>query len=437
MSSKVLTFSPIDTEQQKKLQPASLNYECKVMELVNGKEMQTDDETGFMFHQYAQTAPKEITSKGKKMVFGSSSRNYMKVPIFTDQTSCLEFEKQINFYDDEFAENRATIFGKFDKLYTHMRSVKEPKEADDLDAEVDPEKASRPKFNSVKMRFEMSWNYYLNGQLLDEENQNLARTAFFNARKNKQDPTTVSVKLHFTDDNGVRTTKEVSFADIKNTNENKTDKIVQEKDKILTRVMHRRPDNIPADAKPVAECTEEELVQYYGQGELVHVNTPEDLDKYYKHGCHVRLVYKPLKIYAQRNKNAEGKRNCSYIFEIKFIDIVNTRQNTTSNVSNKKYEHYVFGSRNSTTETTTEYSQPKTTNKNQSVKVVKDDTEEDEKEDNDENDVDGEEQEEQDDVEEDEEDEEEEPVVVTKSKSRSKVVVEEPVKTKTVSRKTK
>ena len=59
-----LIFNPISFEEQKKQQPESLNYETTVMEMQDGKPVPTDDETGFMLHQYSQLAPKEI-KKGR------------------------------------------------------------------------------------------------------------------------------------------------------------------------------------------------------------------------------------------------------------------------------------------------------------------------------------------------------------------------------------
>ena len=455
---KELIFAAINFEEQKKQQPESLNYETSVMEMQDGKPVPTDDETGFMLHQYSQLAPKEI-KKGDKIIasYKSSQRNYIKVPIFPDQQACLELEEQINMYDDALDENLPAIFAKFDKLYTHVRSVKEPKEADDLDV-VDPDKPVRPKLKSVKMRLEMGWNYYVDGLLLDEENSSAAKNAFFNARKQKIDPKNVSVSLTFTDEEGNVTKRDVKFSDPKETD--KSGKIVQEKDKILTMIMHRRPETIPADAKPVEECSEKELVKYYGQGEMIKINTPEDLDKYYKNGCHIRLVYKPLKVYAQRNKNTEGRRNCSYIFELKLIDIINTKQQMASSGVNKQYEHYKFGRRSGkhvndneetneqieTHTTHTTHTTPTTPIKTISNKVTKQVVVEQE------NEVDGEEQEETAEVEaeaeaedvegetEEVEVEEEEPVVITKpvrGRVGAKVVVEEAsVKVKPVVRKT-
>jgi len=439
---KQLVFSPINFKEQKEKQPESLNYEATVYELKNGKTIPTNDETGFMYHKYAQFVPKEI-KKGEKLIasFKSSQRNYIKLPIYPDQSACLDFEKQINTYDDALEENRELVLSSYDKLYTHVRSVKEPKETDELD--IDPNKPPKEKFNSVKMRLEMGWNYYLDGQLLDEHNSAVAKKAFFDARKNKVDPKNVTVSLTFTDEDGNETKRDVKFADSKD--KVITNKIVQEKDKILTTVKYRHPESIQENAKEVDKCTEDELSEYYGESEIVKINTPEDLDKYYRNGCYIRLVYIPLKIYAQRNKNTEGKRNFSYIFEVKVIEIVNTKQNKNSNEMNKQYENYKFGCRNtksghdekesspsqtkSTTTTTTTTSNTNKTNKKVVVQEVEEEEEQEvdgeEQEDQEEQEVEEQEDQEEQEVEEqDEQDEEveEEPVVVTKNTKNSKKV---------------
>lgn len=413
---KELVFEPINFEEQKRIQPAALNYETHVRENKDGTVVDTHDETGFMFHQYSQFAPKEIKTADKIISYKPSQRNYIKTTIYPDQKSCLELEEQINAYDDALDENRAIIFGTYDKLFTHVRSVKEPKEADDLDASADPDKVAKPKYKSVKTRLQMGWNYYLDEQLLDSKNSGIVRNAFFDAKKKKVDPKNVVVKLTFKDEEEVEKTREVKIGDIK-----------QEKDKILTKVMFRRPQSIPADAKKVEECTEKELIKFYGKGEIVEINTSDDLDKYYRNGCYIRYVYEPEKIYAQRAKGEDGKRKCSYIFQIKLIDIINTKQYTTSTSSNIQYESYAFRRRGEEDETEEHASTPETTKPStKSTKQVVIEQEEDE--------IDGEEQEEQQD--EQDEQEEEEPVVETKPKGRGKVVVEE-TRTKTSVRKTK
>ena len=420
---KELVFEPINFEEQKKNQPGALNYETQVKEIKNGQKINTNEETGFMFHQYSQLAPREIKTQDKTISYKPSQRNYVKVPIYPEQKACLEYEEQINTYDDALDENREIIFGNYNKLFTHSRSIKEPKEADDLDATADPDKVSKPRYKNSKLRLEMGWNYYLDGELLDSKNAGIVRNSFFDAKKKKVDPKNVSVKLHYTDEEGTESTREVKIGDI-----------IQEKDKILTKIMFRRPQSIPSDAKKVEDCSEKELIKFYGKGQIVEINTPEDLDKYYRNGCYVSFVYEPLKVYAQRNKGEDGKRKCSYIFQLKLIDIINTKQHSTTANSNKQYENYVFKRRNGghaededEEEVEVKEEVKPATKSSKQIVVEK---EEDE--------IDGEEQEEhEEEVEQEEEEEEEEPVVETKgSKARGKVVVEQ-TKTKPVVRKTK
>jgi hypothetical protein len=425
-ATKELYFEPIDFEGQKRSQPGALNYETTVREIKNGKKVNTHEETGFILTQYSGLAPKEIKTAAKTISFKSHQRNFIKIPIIPEQQTCLELENQINRYDDALSENSDATFGTYKKLFTHIRSIKEPTATDDLDVSVNPDKPLRPKYKSCKLRLEMGWNYYLDEQILDDKNSSIVRNAFFDAKKRKVDPQNVVVKLNLTDDEGNEVKRDVKIGEIE-----------QVKDKILTKVMFRRPESIPEDAKPVEHCSEKELVKYYGKGEPITVNTPDELDKYYRNNCYIRVVYEPLKVYAQRAKGDDGKRKCSFIFQIKLIDIVNTRQHTNSSESNKQFEHYAFRSHvsdneiekeNDTTDTTTT-----TTTTTTAKKVVVDDDVDDvddvvkeEEEVVEEGEVDGEEQEEDDD----------EPVVETKAKGRSKVVVEQP-KTKPVIRKTK
>lgn len=426
-ATKELYFEPMNFEQQKKDLPGALNYETTVREIKNGKKVNTHEETGFILTQYSGFAPKEIKTQVKTISFKSHQRNYIKVPIIPEQQSCLELEEQINMYDDALHESSDATFGSFKKLFTHIRSIKEPKESDDLDAPTDSDKPLKPKYKSCKLRLEMGWNYYLDEQLLDDKNASIVRNAYFDAKKKKVDPQNVMVKLNFTDEEGNEVKRDVRIGDIE-----------QIKDKILTRVLYRRPDTIPDDAKPVEKCSEKELVKFYGKGETVIVNTPDDLDKYYRNNCYIRVVYEPLKVYAQRTKGDDGKRKCSFIFQVKLIDIVNTRQHTTSAGSNKQYENYAFRSRgdeeisDDKVEETTEIA-PEPVTKSSTKKVIVEESEEQEGDK-----VDGEEQEgeEVDGEEVDGEEEEDEPVVETKPTGRGKVVVEQS-KVKSVSRKTK
>jgi hypothetical protein len=397
-----------------------------------------------MFHQYSQFAPKEIKMKNKTIYIESSKRDWMKVPIFPDQEACLEVEEQINMYDDALAENRSLIFGKFDKLYTHARSIKEPKEADELEAETaDPDKPVKPKFKSLRLKLDMVWNYYLDGERLDNSNSIEVKKEVSKALKNGLDKTklnSLTFKLSFKDEDGKESKRDVSMADIE-----------QRKD-INTKVFYRRPESLPSNVKKVEDCTEEELTEFYGKGELQDVSTPEQLDEYYKHGAYIRVIYAPQKVYAAKAKDDNGKRKFSYIFVCKSLDIINVKQQFTSTNNSAQYSNYKFG-RNKVSQMLIKEdgneehvpvlaAKPAKTKQVVVEQEVEADGEEQEEEAEAEAEADGEEQEAEADGEEQEEEEEEEdiPVVETKpvAKSKGKVVqVAEQPKTKVVARKTK
>lgn len=443
---KEIVFDPINFEDP--AQKQKLNFETKVWEIKNGKKVFTDEETNFMFHQYSQFAPKEIKMKNKTIYIESAKRDWMKIPIFPDQSACAEVEEQINMYDDALAENRSLIFGKFDKLYTHSRSIKEPKEADELEAETaDPDKPIKPKFKSLRLKLDMAWNYYLDGERLDNSNSIEVKKEVSKALKNGLDKTklnSLTFRLTFKDEDGKESKRDVSMADIE-----------QRKD-INTKVFYRRPESLPSNVKKVEECTEEELTEFYGKGELQDVSTPEQLDEYYKHGAYIRVIYAPQKVYAAKTKDDNGKRKFSYIFVCKSLDIINVKQQYSSANSSTQYSNYKFG-RNKVNqmlikEDSEEHVpvQAAKTTKSKQV-VVEQEQEEEEEVDGEEAEADGEEQEEAEVDEEEVEveveadgevDEEEEdiPVVETKpvAKSRGKVVqVVEQAKPKVAARKTK
>ena len=342
-ATKELYFEPINFEKQKKDYPGGLNYDTTVKAIENGRKVYALEETGFIQTQFSGFAPKEINAGGKTYSFESNQRSYIKIPLNPEQTTCLELEEQINMYDDALHENFETTFGSYSKLFTHIRSVKEPKEADELDSTVNPDAVVRPRYKSCKIRLHMGWNYYLNGVMLNDVNSEIVLKTFVEARKKKIDANTLSVQLNLVNaEDGTEQLKEVRMKDIK-----------QVKDKILTKVFYRRPETIVEGAKKVEDCTEDELDFYYGANSQVAVNVPDDLDKYYRHGCYIRLVYQPLKVYAQRNKGDDGKRKCGLIFEVGRIDIINTRQHSSSVGLGHMYENYVFKKTNVRNEAST------------------------------------------------------------------------------------
>lgn len=440
---KELVFDPINYEDP--VQKQKLNYETKVWEMKNGKKVFTDEETRFMFHEYSQFASKEVKMKNKTIVIESNKRDWMKLPIYPDQQACLEVEEQINMYDDALAANRSSIFGKYDKLYTHSRSIKEPKEADELEAETaDPTKPVKPKYKSLRLRLDMGWNYYLDGERLDYKNSMEVKKEVGTAIKGGLDKSklgSLSFKLNFKDEDGKDVKRTISMADIE-----------QRKD-IITKVFYRRAESVPEGVtiesfydKEKGCYDEQKLEEVFGKAELKDVSGPEDLDKFYRHGSYVRVIYAPQKVYAAKAKDENGKRKFSYIFVCKSIDIIDVKKEFISSSARTQYSNYKFGKNKANNLVIKEDDHSSQTKPALSAKLVKQVVAQEELEDEDQ--VDGEEQDQEVDGEEQEvdgeeqEQEEEEDITVVETKpvakSRGKVVqVEEQTKAKVVSRKTK
>ena len=74
------------------------------------------------------------------------------------------------------------------------------------------------------------------------------------------------------------------------------------------------------------DCSEEELIQLYGDPmDPQDIRTPDDLDRFYRNRCYVRFLYKPMLLWASKDKMAGAdKRTCGikYIIYHFFINIV-------------------------------------------------------------------------------------------------------------------
>jgi len=431
-----IVFEPINFEDPG--QKSRTQFTTKVFVMENGKKSYPDEESGFMYHEYSNFASAKYNTPEK--------RDWLKVPIEPDQACCSVVEKQVEVYDDALAEARGVIFGKYDKLYTHARSIKHPKEEDELEVEsADPDKPKKPKQKYLKLKLDTVWSYYLDGERLDIKNGQIVRKGVTEALTKSKDKgilDTLSFTLSFTDEAGKQSKRLVKMGEI----ESRKD--------INTKVFFRRPENVPSDAKKVNECSEDELTQLYGEGELQDVRSPEDMDKYYRHGSYIRFIYTPQKIWAAKAKDDNGKRKFSFQWICKQMDIINIRQQMNSqSISRVQYGQYAFGKRNvsqmlikedsGTTSTSkdskdskqsaTQSATKSSTIKTSQVTIEKDDEDEEEEE----------EEEEEVEVEDQEEEEEEEIVqsktinTKTKSSVSAKVVPVVETKSKTPVRKTK
>jgi hypothetical protein len=144
------------------------------------------------------------------------------------------------------------------------------------------------------------------------------------------------VKLTFMED-GKKVSKEISMKDI------------EQRKEIDTKVFYRRPEKLDMDAKKPNECTEEELIKYYGEPlDPKDVRTAEDLDQFYRYRSYVRILYTPFRLWASKDKlPGADKRTCGIKFIINSIDIIQLPyENTNTSTQKMIYSKYAFGKKN-------------------------------------------------------------------------------------------
>ncbi len=329
--SRNIVFEPIqfDDDKQKK----ATQFTTTVGLMKDGKKLYADEVTGFMHQEFSTFAPAKFNPDPEK-------RDWLRIPINEEEKVCVDFENIVNEYDDAFEAQKDKIFGKFSKLYSQSRSVKVPKEADELEMEANADKPQKPKLKSIKLKLKMGWNYYYENQLLDSANTGAVRKAVSDALAKNNDKNIINdvvVTLKFTDEEGKKIEKKLKMAEIESRKE------------IATRVFYRRAENISADAKKPSECGDNnaELEEIYGKPEEMVVRSPEDLDKYHRANCYVRYLFGPSKVWAAKAKGEDGKRKTSLQFVCHQIDIIHLRNNTNSTSSSVRsiYSGYGFGSR--------------------------------------------------------------------------------------------
>jgi len=330
--SKQIVFEPIkfeDPSQKEKTQ-----YTTTVNVIEDGKKIQPDEETEFVHFDWSTLASLKFNKPDQ--------RDWLKVEINPNQPGCLELEKLINTYDDALDKNRLVVFGeKFNKLYTHARSIKTPKEKDELDMEaVDPDKVQKPKYKYLKLKLDMMWNYYLieSNERLDKKNTGIVRKTVIEAlTKSKGDKSVIpnlSFTLTFTDEENKTVKKLVKMSELESRKE------------VNTKIFHRRVENLPEDTKKVIDCTEDELEQIYGNAELQDIRTFEDIDSIWKPNSYLRFIIKPKKIWAHKKKNDDGKREFSIQWVAISIDMIHIRTSIGNQNIRKQYSNFSFGKKN-------------------------------------------------------------------------------------------
>lgn len=347
MSTQIV-FEPINPEEQK----SKVQLESKIMYNIDGKEVYPEEESGWIYQEFSGFAP-------KKFIEDPSKRDWVKFQLDPEQKACVELKNALLKNDEAFETNRKMIFGKFDKLYKFLPSVKAPKGKDEeelLSEDEDEEKEAKPventdakpKFDSVKMKLKMDWFYYYNDKRLDRTNTSTIKKAVAELMKNtktsnldkekkKAAINALPIKLTFKDEDGKKETIEILMKDL------------EQRKEIDTKIFYRKPERLENSAKKPSDCSEEELVQLYGDPmDPQDVRTPDDLDQFYRSRCYVRFLYRPQNLWASKDKMAGAeKRTCGIKYIIYQIDIIQLPYEQSYNSAQKTiYSKYAFGKKN-------------------------------------------------------------------------------------------
>lgn len=344
-----IVFETINLEEQK----SKVQLESKIMYNIDGKEVYPEEETGWIYQEYSGFA-------SKKFIEDPAKRDFIKLQLDPEQKACIDLKEALLRNDESFEANRKMIFGKFDKAYRFLPSVKPPKgkddeefdEDEDVDADADENKKTeatetKVKHDSVKMKLKMDWFYYYKDQRLDRANTSAikkavselmknTKTANLDKDKKKAAISALPIKLTFKDEEGKKETVDVLMKDI------------EQRKEIDTKVFYRKPEKLEQNSKKPYECTEEELVQIYGDPmDPKDVRTPDDLDQFYRHRCYIRFLYKPMLLWASKDKlPGADKRTCGIKYIIYQIDIIQLPYEQTNSSQRTIYSKYAFGKKN-------------------------------------------------------------------------------------------
>lgn len=316
---------PINIEEQKKKIPYSLFYKS-IIKKIDSKKIPVPIvlESGFMYHKFSQFAPKAFKSDlHSYLANDDSKRDWIKIPIDPKETTCLELEEEVNKMDDLLEIKWPHIFGNFDKMFKPQRSIIES------NGTSIKEGLQEIKFKYLKLKLKKKWNYYYEGLILNSVNSQIIKV-LIETHWDKYLRKNYKVDLKIKNSNGHYENKCVELSDI------------TDRQDIATTLFYRYVESVPQNAKRVEDCSEDELTKYYGKPVLQTINTPQDIDKYYRHGSHIRVIYSP-QIKASRNKNYNAIRELKYDFVCESIDIIYIKKNSISEKNVLLYKNYVFG----------------------------------------------------------------------------------------------
>jgi len=331
----VISIVPFDFEDEK--QKGKPQLSTIVKQIVNGKETVPLIETPFIFHQYSKFASSKY--------FSPEQRNFLKLEHHKDQPNCDIIRTSIAAYDACVKDTRATILGKYDKLYTYIDAVKTPSNDED---ELMQDASKEPKEDYTKIKFNITYSYYYkeSGLRLERDNSGIVSKAIREALKKNKDKKNLDglvFSLNVKDNNEKTIKKVFSYTDI------------EERKELCTKIYIRKLSSFDDNVKKIlekAELTEEDelfLEKLGGEPTEVDVRTGEDLDPHYRGNCYVRFIIKPYRVWAARNKDESGKRKMGIQFQALQMEIIQLPYNSDNSVKNV-YTKYSFGkNKNSST----------------------------------------------------------------------------------------
>ena len=325
----VIRIDPFDFEDER--QKGKPQLSTTVKHIVNGKETVPLIETPFIYHQYSKFASSKF--------YSPDQRNFLKLEYYKNQSNCDIVRELVSAYDTCVKDTRATILGKYDKLYTYIDAVK-VQTADD-DDELMQDESKGPKEAYTKIKFNTTYSYYYkeSGLRLERDNSGIVSKAIREALKKNKDKKNLDglvFTLNMKDDNEKTIKKVFSYTDI------------EERKELCTKIYVRKLSSFNDDVKNILEKTElteedEQILEKLGgEPTEIDVRSGEDLDPHYRGNCYVRFIIKPYRVWAARNKDENGKRKMGIQFQALQMEIVQLPYNGDNSVKNV-YTKYSFG----------------------------------------------------------------------------------------------
>lgn len=348
MSNKII-FEPINIEHQNQID------KYKFISKITVNSTGAQEETGFIYQKFAGLAPKKFTKKSVQSDdiacdISSDKRDYVRILLDPEQKACIDLKNILIKYDEAFENSKASVFGKYERLYLLQKSITLKESSINSSINSSTESLNQILNESCIFNLDMGWNYYLKetDELLSIENTQIVKnntSKFYNENKtlNKEEKKEklqlLSIKLNLIDNNKI-VEKDILMSDLK-----------IKKNEISTKIFYRKCTD--SNLKKPCFCSEEELIELYGEPKLLSIRTPDELDSVYNRNCYVRFLFDPARGYGNKNKiGDEIKRRAGIQYIIKSIDIIqipyefvdlNKNELLYKSINKKDYSKFSFG----------------------------------------------------------------------------------------------